>query len=894
MRPLQAAANSLRSPLGLFLLAVLILIPGHGAAEDRSANLPENMDVAGKDIWSATMEVGSNGRLLGYGTLGGRASGELSNDEFTWQDQTFRVSNVFYNLSGFNNDAWDVVVDFSPPLPDGFECLFLQLGDTRLNLSDGQGNRRQYFWYGVELEWRAGSNVQLALREYPTGFEARAVNGWWNNLERPELGTAGVELIRMAGTSFDYGMSSLPSVELPDPRQISNLMADQPGPIPNAGEVTDMIWQWGQFLDHDISLTPEASPREPFTLSIPAGDPVFDPFNTGIRTMGFNRSEFLSLTGTSADNPREQVNRITSFIDASNVYGSNAERTLMLRANDGSGRLRTSFSGRFLPTSIPGLDNDNGGRARSGLFVGGDVRANEQVGLTTLHTLFVREHNRLADLIRAQHPQLHGDVTFELARKIVGAQMQVITFHEFLPLLLGPRAIAPYEGYDPDTDPSIANEFSAAAYRVGHTMLSPSLMCIDACGDDEQISLARAFFNPSMVREYGISGFLRGLSTQRAQEIDRMLVNEVRNLLFGPLGSTGRDLAALNIQRGRDHGIASYNVTRVAYGLPPVTSFADVSWDPAVQAALEEVYGDVDTIELWVGGLAEDHLKDSMVGETFNAIIADQFQRLRDGDRYWYENDPYFAANPELLESVRATRLADVIRRNTSIEDEISDSVFGGLRPTVSIEADADRIGEGGTLVFTLTRTGATANSLSVDVRLSETGSAVAAPERAVVRATFGIGSDITTIEVATDNDLRLEADSLIYATVTDGADYQAAPESRLADAVVQDDDGVTIFLAEGLTSFVWTGRDGVSVADALGGHGRGDIREHVVGVYEWRPDIRQWYAYFDTGGSILRSQTLNTFRTGRTYWIRTTEALEWMVPRPLLVVGPGPGNRIG
>ncbi len=316
------------------------------------------------------------------------------------------------------------------------------------------------------------------------------------------------------------------------------------------------------------------------------------------------------------------------------------------------------------------------------LFLAGDIRANEQVGLTALHTLFVREHNRLADLM--EDSGMTGQEIFELARKIVGAQMQVITYNEFLPLLLGPDAIEPYEGYKPDIDAGIANEFSTAAYRFGHTMLSPSLLLIDDEGREQAMSLRGAFFNPAMITQGGISGLLRGLATQQAQRVDERLIDNVRNLLFGPPGGPGRDLAALNIQRGRDHGLPDYNSVRMAYGLPPARSFADVCSDPLVQEALENAYGELRYLDLWTGGLSEDHLPGAMLGETFHTIIADQFLRLRDGDRFWFENDPYFLANPELLADLRATTLADIIRRNTPIGDELPNYVFGGPpRPVI-------------------------------------------------------------------------------------------------------------------------------------------------------------------------------------------------------------------
>jgi len=293
-----------------------------------------------------------------------------------------------------------------------------------------------------------------------------------------------------------------------------------------------------------------------------------------------------------------------------------------------------------------------------------------------MHTLFVREHNRLAKEIAEQDPGMGGDLIYQLARKIVGGQTQAITFNEFLPLLLGSDALPPYVGYDSTVDPTITNEFSAAAYRVGHTLLSPDLLIVDSEGGTSRRSLAHSFFNPDFVRDTGISAVLRGLATNRAQQVDSKVISEVRNfLLRGPTGPKF-DLVSLNIQRGRDHGVADFNTVRAAFGLAPVESFADISSDPAVQRALSSVYRDVSDLDLWVAALAEDHVPGAMVGETLRAIISDQFGRLRDGDRLYFENDPYLVANPALLEEIRSTTLADIIRRNTPIDDEIPDSVF--------------------------------------------------------------------------------------------------------------------------------------------------------------------------------------------------------------------------
>lgn len=520
--------------------------------------------------------------------------------------------------------------------------------------------------FGVVLAKNGKGNNKGGFNEF------RSIDGSGNNISNANLNSIFTQLARLVSPDYSDGISSLAGETRPGARFVSNTVIAQDGPILNTLGTSDFIWQWGQFLDHDLDLTESVDPPEPADIEVPAGDPFFDPFNTGTQLIGFNRSLFDPSTGTDISNPRQQENEITGWIDASNVYGSDEVRAEALRTNDGTGKLKTS-DGNLLPFNVDGLPN--GGGTDPSLFLAGDVRVNEQVGLTVMHTLFVREHNRLAEIIAANNPDFDGDRIYQEARKIVGAQMQVITYNEFLPALLGKKALSKYRGYDPDVDASIFNVFSTAAYRFGHSALSPVILRLDSEGEEiagGNLALQDAFFQPDLVIEDGIDPVLRGLASQKHQRIDSMIVDDVRNFLFGPPGSGGFDLASLNIQRGRDHGLPSYNDTREQLGLGAVSDFDEISSDPEVQQRLFDAYGDVDDIDLWVGGLAEDPLKKSHLGETFSTIIKLQFEVLRDGDRFWYER--HLPKN--LVKYVESTTLADIIRRNTDIGNEIQKNVF--------------------------------------------------------------------------------------------------------------------------------------------------------------------------------------------------------------------------
>lgn len=510
--------------------------------------------------------------------------------------------------------------------------------------------------------------------ELPPRIAHRSIDGSNNHPDLLMLGAADTVLRRMSPPDYGDGVWTMGGQDRPSARVISNAVCADTQSAVNMLGASDMLWQWGQFLDHDIDLTEGNPPFAPEHIRPETGDPWFDPESTGRSQIDFFRSRHHHGTGISAEYPRQQMNHITHYIDASNVYGSDDERATALRTNDGTGRLLTS-SGDLLPFNTAGFDNA-GGSERTDLFLAGDIRANEQVGLTAMHTLFVREHNRLAAEIAANDPALTGDEVYQAARRVVGALMQAITYNEFLPALLGPNALAPYDGYDIYASPAIGNIFSTAIYRFGHSALSPTLLRLDSNGFEiiqGHLPLRNAFFAPFRISvEGGIEPVLRGLAAQEMSRIDTELVDDVRNFLFGPPGAGGFDLASLNIQRGRDHGLPSYADARWYWGLSRPTSFAGVSSDPTTQTRLASVYDSVEDIDLWVGALAEDPVNGGHVGALAFKVMKHQFEGLRDGDYFWYE----YVMTPAEIADINATTLADVIRRNTNIDAELSDDVF--------------------------------------------------------------------------------------------------------------------------------------------------------------------------------------------------------------------------
>ena len=501
----------------------------------------------------------------------------------------------------------------------------------------------------------------------------RSIDGRGNNVSNPRWGSAGVTYRREAsGAWYADGHSEPAGGNRPSPRLISNVIVDQ-GDVETEDEreLATTIYEFGQFLDHDIGLAKPGS-TEDFDIPVPAGDPHFDPDGSGDAFIFLDRSSYDSATGSTS--PRQQINTVTAFIDASHIYGSDPDRAAWLRSGVG-GRLkaRPTGVGVLLPLNDGTQPNDNPvGAPASALGVAGDVRANEQPGLTALHVVFLREHNRQAARLARLHPQWDDERLYQEARKIVGALMQSITYNEFLPTLLG-RSLPRYTGYRPNMNPGLSNVFATAAFRFGHSQVGPDIDVVDE--DFEEVGvldLADAFFNPEALPSMGgIDPVIRYMSIDTSQRVDNTIVGPLRNFLFGPPGSGGFDLASLNIQRGRDHGLPSYNQVRSDFGLRPVRRFSQITTDRRKAAKLSQLYGSVDEIDAWVGMLAEDHLRDASLGETASAVLVDQFTRLRDGDRFWYQNGGFSSAE---LRAIEGTTLTDVLQRNSGVV---------GLQPNV-------------------------------------------------------------------------------------------------------------------------------------------------------------------------------------------------------------------
>ncbi|PZS31305.1 MAG: peroxidase [Pseudonocardiales bacterium] len=632
----------------------------------------------------------------------------------------------------------------------------------------------------------ASDRAVLALLAASPG---RTLDGLGNNVDVPSVGQAGTPYRRVAPATYADGLSAM--VAGPSPRLISNRIFNDNGQnIFSENGISQWGWVWAQFLDHDMGLRDESLPAANTRRSTPTGgnappepggggpsgasDKIpFDPndpleaFTNDLGAIDFSRTP--AATGTGVASPREQINTITSFIDSSNVYGVTPSRLDWLR----SGRLdgdpsnnaaRLRLPGGFLPrVGVRGDPKTAPQMDLMGPLVGspqlarvaGDVRANDNIALTAVQTLMAREHNRIVAALPASLPE---EARFQIARRVVAAEVQYITYKQFLPAL-GVR-LSRYRGYNPTVDPSLTNEFASVGFR-GHSMVHGEFDVAFNDGDFSAAQLAAltrmgvtvntegvggpsmkiplnvAFGNPDLLSMVGLGRVLAALGAEREYRNDEQIDNTMRSVLFevpkpgtpnpgacsapvvNPQCFTGvQDLGAIDIARGRDHGMPSYNDMRRAYGLAPKRSFTAITGEatsqfpvdpkidprdpiddpnildfvdlrdaegkpvqPGTDAALEQVvtatrrstlaarlrgvYGSVDKVDAFVGMSAERHIPGTEFGGLELAIWQQQFTALRDGDRFFYAVDPLLPLVKRLYGITYQHTLPGLIALNT-------------------------------------------------------------------------------------------------------------------------------------------------------------------------------------------------------------------------------------
>lgn len=575
------------------------------------------------------------------------------------------------------------------------------------------------------------------------------------------MGKVGMPYLRVADANYVDGIG-VPATG-PNARYISNrIFSDVSQNLFSQNGVTQWAAAWGQFIDHTIGLRDNAT-GESAPIAFDPHDPM-ERFENDLGVIAFNRT--AAAPGTGITSAREQLNIVSAYIDGWALYGGTEERLEWMRAGPVDGdmsnnsALMLTTDDDFLPrasergdvATAPGMEIVGALRAAPHKrVIAGDIRANENIALTAIHTLFVREHNRI---VAALPTPLSEEVKFQIARRVVGATQQYITYEEFLPAM--GLSLPRYRGFNPRVNPGVSNEFAVVGYRA-HSMVHGEIeveTTVDAFSDEDLLALETegvevhaedgvlelavplnvAYANPDLVELIGVGHILAGLAGESQYKNDEQIDDQLRSVLFqipqpgaiqpedcldgekiNECFSSVMDLGAIDIERARDHGMPLYNDLRRAYGLSPINTFTELTGEATdefpeaididsldglvydqlfdingnaieldsdraegdavngirrstLAARLKAIFGDVDSVDAFVGMVSEPHLPDSDLGELQSAMWRIQFRNLRDGDRYFYANDRMLDRIARRYGISYKRRLAEVIADNTSVE----------------------------------------------------------------------------------------------------------------------------------------------------------------------------------------------------------------------------------
>ncbi|XP_040602121.1 dual oxidase 1 isoform X2 [Mesocricetus auratus] len=522
-------------------------------------------------------------------------------------------------------------------------------------------------------------------------WEVQRFDGWYNNLKEHRWGSKGSRLQRLVPASYADGVyQPLREPHLPNPRDLSNTSMRGPAGQPSLRNRTVLGVFFGYHVLSDlVSVETPGCPAEFLNIYIPRGDPVFDPDKRGDVELPFQRSRWDPKTGQSPSNPRDLTNQVTGWLDGSAIYGSSHSWSDSLRSFSG-GQLASGPDPAFPRESQDQLlmwmapDPATGQGGPQGLYAFGAQRGNREPFLQALGLLWFRYHNLCARRLAQEHPHWGDEELFQHARKRVIATYQSIAMYEWLPSFLK-RTPPEYAGYHPFLDPSISPEFVVASEQFSSTMVPPGVYMRNASCHFQRIANINSSFSralrvcnsywsrehPNLRSAEDVDALLLGMASQIAEREDHVVVEDVQDFWPGPLKFSRTDYLASCLQRGRDLGLPSYIKARAALGLPPISHWQDInpalsrSNDTVLEATAALYNQDLSRLELLPGGLLESH---GDPGPLFSTIVLDQFVRLRDGDRYWFENNRNGLFSKEEIAEIRNTSLRDILVAVTKVD----------------------------------------------------------------------------------------------------------------------------------------------------------------------------------------------------------------------------------
>uniref|UniRef100_L7M0Y2 Putative peroxinectin n=1 Tax=Rhipicephalus pulchellus TaxID=72859 RepID=L7M0Y2_RHIPC len=541
----------------------------------------------------------------------------------------------------------------------------------------------------------------------------RELGGTCNNLAHPVWGSAGSCMRRELPPAYKDCVSaarlSVSGRRLPSARLVS--MTIHPQRRSDDRNLTNIGVMFGQFLTHDISLAapgplsqletelgPGPNPTclqgpDCMPIDVPEDDDFYAQFN--VTRIGMMRTHTCENCGNG---PVYQMNQQTSYADLSQVYGYNSQIMNALRRFRSGLMLSQDTDGaEYMPDSVlPYADSCSLPEQNAFCSRAGDIRANQQPGILSMQTLWVREHNRIASQLASINSHWDDEKLFQVTKRIQEGRYQHIVFSEWLPWQLGPRVMKEYDlwvsstgrtTYDDTLDATLSNEFSSAHFRYAHTNVPGAYYRMDEEGETLPVlKLKDAYFVPLNDTYHPVDDVLRGSVVQPMAQFNRFGDHGVTHYLFRKLSLPyGDDLFAVDIQRGRDHGVRPYvDWVQLCQNIT-ITSFSNLSQVMPEETAqlYEQVYENVRDIDLYSGALSETRLEGAELGATYACGVARQFRLLKYADRFYYEHANQSGSfNDDQLDTIRKTTLTKILCENVAGMDSVSTNRNAFLLPT--------------------------------------------------------------------------------------------------------------------------------------------------------------------------------------------------------------------
>ncbi|XP_069837992.1 dual oxidase 1-like [Dendropsophus ebraccatus] len=530
-------------------------------------------------------------------------------------------------------------------------------------------------------------------------WEIQRYDGWYNNLVHHSRGSAGSRLLRLMPPAYSDGVyQAMKEPHLPNPRKISNVAMKGPSGLSSQRNRTVVGVFFGYHVISEIyGIENLGCPIEYLNIKIPAGDEIFDPDNTGKVVIPFRRSQWCKRSGNSPNNPRYQVNSVTAWIDGSSIYGPSHSWCDALRSFSG-GKLASGPDPMFpkeandrMPMWKP-IYPFKRGKENIGIYGFGYNRANENPFIQAESIVWFRYHNYLADEFAKKHPEWSDEDLFQHARKWVIATYQNIVLYEWLPVFLQ-KEVPSYQGYNQHVDSSLTNEFQVVFQYLSSLVPSAIYARDKTCtfrnitdsfgGTWPVYRFCDNYWrreNPNIQTAEDVDALILGMASQIAENEDNVVIEDLRDYWYGTLKYSRTDYISNSIQRGRDFGLCCYNRAREYFGLAPITGWQDIN--PKLYQANKQLFDDLaalygndsSKLELLPGAILECY---GDPGELITAITMNQFQRLRDGDRFWFENKRNGLFTADEIAMIKNTSFHDVILAVTSAESgDIQKKVF--------------------------------------------------------------------------------------------------------------------------------------------------------------------------------------------------------------------------